>query len=467
MTEAVAQRAIWAPQPGSQQFFLQCPYWEALYEGTRGPGKTQGLLMDFAQHVGQGFGAHWRGVLFRETYPQLVDVVDKSKKLFYSIFPGAKFNASEYTWNFPEGEQLLLRHMAKEDDYWNYHGHEYPWIAWEELTNWPGPGCYEAMKSCSRSSHPGMPRKYRANCNPYGVGHNWVKAYFIDPAPAGVPIKEAGKPTRVRIHGSVYENKILLKADPEYIQKLEAITDPNKRKAWLQGSWDIVAGGMFDDVWREEVHPLVPFDIPATWTIDRTFDWGSARPFSVGFWAESDGTEATLADGTKKAWPRGTIFRIGEIYGWNGQANEGCRKLAVEVARDIVIYQKAVPWGGRVKPGPADNSVFDAENGVCIADDMAKLGVKWERSDKSPGSRKTGWEALRKRLKACLVHPTEDPGLYVFNTCRQFIRTVPTLPRDDKKMDDVDTRAEDHVGDETRYRVLKPYRTTTTQAFHL
>ena len=459
----MAERAIWAPQPGSQQFFVQCPFWEALYEGTRGPGKTQGLLMDFGQHVGQGYGANWRGVLFRETYPQLADVVAKSKKLFYQVFPGAKFNASDYTWHFPDGEELLLRHMSKEDDYWNYHGHEYPWIGWEELTNWASPACYEAMKSCSRSSHPGMPRKYRSNCNPYGVGHNWVKVFWIDPAPAGVPIKEGNKPTRVRIHGSVYENKILMSADPEYIQKLESITDPNKRKAWLLGSWDIVAGGMFDDVWREEVHPLEPFDIPASWTIDRSFDWGSARPFSVGFWAESDGTEATLRDGTKRQFPRGTLFRIGEIYGWNGQANEGCRKLAVEVARDIVAFQKDVPWGHRVQPGPADNSVFDAENGVCIADDMAKLGVRWERSDKSPGSRRTGWEALRKRLKAGLQHPMEDPGLFVFNNCRHFMRTVPTLPRDSKKLDDVDTDAEDHVGDEVRYRCLAVRKTA---AFH-
>ena len=450
----MTERAVWAPQPGSQQFFLQCPYWEALYEGTRGPGKTQGLLMDFAQHVGQGHGANWRGILFRETYPQLADVVSKSKKLFFQVFQGAKFNASDYSWRFPDGEELLFRHMSREDDYWNYHGHEYPWIGWEELTNWASPACYEAMKSCSRSSHPGMPRKYRSNCNPYGVGHNWVKSYFIDPAPAGVPIKADGKPTRVRIHGSVYENKILMQADPEYIQKLESITDPNKRKAWLYGSWDIVAGGMFDDVWRDDVHSLEPFDIPSSWTIDRTFDWGSSKPFSVGFWAESDGTEATLRDGTKKAWPRGTLFRIGEIYGWNGQPNEGCRKLAVEVARDIVAFQKDVPWGSRVIPGPADNSIFDAENGVCIADDMAKLGVRWTRSDKSPGSRRTGWEALRKRLKACLAQTMEDPGLFVFNVCRHFLRTVPTLPRDSTKTDDVDTRAEDHVGDEVRYRCL-------------
>ncbi len=83
---------------------------------------------------------------------------------------------------------------------------------------------------------------------------------------------------------------------------------------------------------------------------------------------------------------------------------------------------------------------------------MANLGVSWIRADKRPGSRINGWELLRERLKNSLSG--EGPGLYVFNTCRQFIRTVPVLPRDEDKPDDADTEAEDHVADEVRYRVL-------------
>ena len=142
--------------------------------------------------------------------------------------------------------------------------------------------------------------------------------------------------------------------------------------------------------------------------------------------------------------------------------------LAVEVAKGIKERESKAPWGPRVKPGPADNSIFDAENGVCIADDMAKHGVRWERSDKSPGSRKTGWEAMRRMFKACHKHPMEEPGLFVFNTCRDgFIRTVPSLVRDDKKTDDVDTTAEDHAGDESRYRALAVKRTASTRELRL
>ena len=81
---------IWRPQPGSQALFLSCPVFECLYEGTRGPGKTDALLMDFAQHVGRGFGPAWKGVLFREEAPQLEDVIARSRRWFPRIFPGAR-----------------------------------------------------------------------------------------------------------------------------------------------------------------------------------------------------------------------------------------------------------------------------------------------------------------------------------------------------------------------------------------
>jgi hypothetical protein len=98
-----------------------------------------------------------------------------------------------------------------------------------------------------------------ATTNPFGVGHNWVKKRFINKAPAGKILREeinvfnprTGQreivvKTQTHLFGSYKENKYL---SPEYIAELEKITDPNRRKAWLEGSWDIVSGGMFDDVW--------------------------------------------------------------------------------------------------------------------------------------------------------------------------------------------------------------------------
>ncbi len=425
------------------------------------------MLMDFAQHCGVGFGVHWRGILFRQTYPQLADVVARTKRWFYQIFPGIKFNEQSYGWKWPTGEQLLLRHMRTVADYWNYHGHEYPWIGWEELTNWATLDCYDAMKACSRSSFPGMPRKYRATANPYGRGHNAVKMRFIDPAPAGVPIRDEQGLVRVRIHGHWSENLALLEADPEYPAKLRADGNEMRRRAWEQGDWDIVAGGMFDDVWDPRIHVLAPFDPPASWRIDRSFDWGSSKPFSVGWWAESDGTEATLRDGTKRTFPRGTLFRIAEWYGWNQKPNKGLRMIDAEIGRGIVQRQKEIAWGGRVKPGPADSSIFDQQNGDSPAAQQERAGVRWEPADKSPGSRVRGWEVMRRRLGASMKAPMEEPGLFIFETCRDWLRTVPTLTRDDKNPDDVDTEAEDHAADETRYRILTRRHSAGSQELSL
>jgi hypothetical protein len=465
---------IWEPQEGSQALFLSCPIFEVLYEGTRGPGKTDALLMDFAQEVGRGYGPAWRGVIFRPEYKDLDDLIAKSKKTFPNIFPGAKWvdSPQKYLWKFPEGEELRFRAAKKQDDYWSYHGQEYPFIGWEELTNWPDLKLYLDMMSVCRSSHPGMPRKYRATANPWGKGHNVVKARFIDPAPRGTIITEeyanpvtktVEKRERVAIHGVIYENKILLKNDPGYLANLLAIKEPNKRRAWLYGDWDITAGGALDDLWDRPRHVVKPFKIPASWYIDRSFDWGSSKPFSVGWWAESDGTEiADPPPGVKKCYPRGTLFRIGEWYGWNGQPNEGSKTEDVDIGRGIAdrerVLKSAFGITQVINPGPADSSIFDADPGKAsiakgIDNGYGRRGC-FIPADKSPGSRKNGLSVLRRMLKASLSDRLEDPCLFIFNTCNAgFIRTVPVLPRSDRDPDDVDTDTEDHAYDDARYRV--------------
>lgn len=271
--------------------------------------------------------------------------------------------------------------------------------------------------------------------------------------------------TRCHIFGSYLENKNL---DPIYIANLVSIDDPNKREAWLKGSWDITSGGMFDDLWRSQIHKIAPFNIPASWKIDRSFDWGSSKPFSVGWWARSDGCDVVLPNGKVMSTKRGDLFRIGEWYGTTGKPNEGLRMLASEIAAGIVKRELAMGIRDRVVPGPADNSIWDVENGNCIANDMAKpvrlngkihKGIAWERSDKSAGSRKNGWLRVRTYLKAAIPDkdnpgPREKPALYIFETCNHFLELFPNLPRDEEDLDDIDTDVEDHIGDEVRYRIL-------------
>ncbi len=457
---------------------------------------TDAQLMFFRRFVGIGFGRFWRGVIFDKEYKNLDDIISKSKRWFPMFGDGAKFisSASQLKWVWPTGEELMLRTMKNIDDYEKFHGQEFPFIAWNELTKRPTSDCYDAMMSCNRSSFvpklhspidndtgeidllPEIPLVVFSTTNPYGPGHNWVKQRFIDAAPPGQVVKitkdvfnprtgirEPITKTQVRLFGSYKENKYL---SPEYVLELESIKDPNKRKAWLEGDWDITSGGMFDDVWSTEHNIVEPFNIPNEWRIFRSFDWGSSAPFSVGWWAESDGCDIQLPGGQWKSTVKGDLFRIAEWYGWSGTPNQGIRLLATQIAKGIVEREIKMGYYGRVKPGPADNSINDTENGNCIAADMAKKvringkqykGVTWAKSDKSPGSRKNGWEKLRVAIFNAQpdVGPREYPGIFVFRTCQDgFIRTLPTIPRCSKDPDDVDTDAEDHVCDEVRYVIL-------------
>lgn len=508
----------WRPLPGSQTLALSCPADVIVYHGTRGPGKTDSQLIRFRRNVGIGYGRHWRGIIFDREYKNLDDLVSKSLRWFPEIkvlnedgeaVGDARFlsSKSDYRWVWPTGEELLFRAVKKSSDYWGYHGQEFPFIGWNELTKFPTDELFDAMMSCNRSGFrpedypieeindagdvirtllPEMPLEVFATCNPHGAGHNWVKKRFINVAPAGVVVRRVVNvfnprtqkredivKTQVHLFGSYKENIYL---SPEYIAELEGITDKNKKKAWLWGDWDIVAGGMFDDVWDTLYHSIKPFPIPKHWKIDRSFDWGSSKPFSVGWWAESDGSDVQLPDGTWRSTVRGDVFRIAEWYGWTGKANQGLRMLANDIAAGIIEREIAMGIHGRVHAGPADNSIWDTENGNSIAADMARSvrvngstykGVQWARSDKSPGSRKKGWEKVRKYLKNALPqymkHPTtgqsirvprEHPGMFAFNTCTLFLDLFPILPRDEDDQDDVDTDAEDHIGDEVRYKIL-------------
>lgn len=489
MTQKFPTNVVWKPMAGSQEAFLaSTPIFEVLFEGTRGGGKTDCLLMSFCNHVGKGYGAAWKGILFRQTYKQLTDVISKTKKWIPQIWPEAKFNHSEHVWTWPTGEQLLLRQFSKPDDYWNYHGHEYPWIGWEELCNWPTDAGYKKMMSCCRSSTKGMPRMCRSTTNPSGPGHNWVK-YRFKPHTHNMKVRtdivedNEKMPPRLSIKSHIDENVALLEADPDYKVKIAASAENEaQRKAWLEGAWDIVSGGMFDDVWAPKYNVILPFEIPKQWKITRSFDWGASKPFSVGWWAVSNGEDVQLRDGTWRGTIRGDLFRVREWYGSTGKPNEGLNLLASEISEGIV--QRELEWGWRntgenwcrVKAGIADSQIFAAENGNCIATDMkvkVRLddghkypGIQWLPADKRPGSRATGWTQVRKYMKNAhpgvrknedgeiiAYLPREKPGLFVFSHCTSFIDTVPVLPRDEKDMDDVNTDAEDHVADETRYLV--------------
>jgi hypothetical protein len=439
----------WKPNPGSQVYFLSCPVFECLLEGTRGGGKTDALLMSFAQHVGRGFGAAWTGVLFRETYPQLADVVKKSKRWFRLFFPAAKWNEQDYAWTFPSGERLLFRYGIKEDDYWNYHGHEYPWIGFEELTNWRDAAFFEMMHSCCRSSQPGMPRMIRATTNPYGRGHSWVKdRYNISDdgrSNSGVILRDEQGRQRCYVHSEMRENLPLLENDPEYVQTIEGTKDPNRRKAWLLGRWDINIGAFLEGAWDPEKHIVKPFTIPAHWKVWQAMDWGYGKPYAV-LWFAKD--------------PEGKTYIWREQYGcakdektgkWlpNVGVKESPKTVAERIkAREAHDERVGIEVSLRLT-GPDLFAKGGAQYGVqnVHAQTFRREGIVFRPWWAGPGSRKAGALLVKQAL--------ENDELRVFSTCEHWLRTVPTLEPDPDDPDDVDTEAEDHMFDTTKAGLMR------------
>lgn len=461
------------PPPGlhpKQLLAFQSRATEILYGGAAGGGKS------YLFRVASIWWCRWvpglQVYIFRRTFPDLFKNHMEGPQGFPALL-AEMIDRGEVriVWaknqiRFSTGSVIHLCHCQYPKDVYNYQGAEIHVLIIDELTQWARE-MYTFLRSRVRLGGLTVPGWLRHlfprilnGANPGGIGHNWVKADFVDSAPPmGVrqTSDEDGGMLRQFIPALLSDNPTMAENDPKYAGRLRGLHDPALAEAMLTGNWDIIAGGMFDDVWSRQVHVLTPFLIPRSWRLDRSFDWGSSKPFSVGWWAESDGTPATMADGQQRTFPRGSLFRVAEWYGCvKGRPNEGLKLLAVDVAKGIVERERR--WrqlfGWHVQPGAADTSIYDVTNGNCIADDMKKAGVVWLEADKSPGSRKNGWERMRMLLKNARENPTEEPGMYVFSGCTDFIRTVPVLPRDERDRDDVDTDAEDHIGDETRYRVL-------------
>lgn len=497
------QSVAWQYIPeSSQEWALDTRCDITLYTGTRGPGKTDTQLFSFKRHVGQGYGPFWRGVIFDQEYKSLDDLVAKSKRWFPMFEDGAEFKEakSDYKWVWPTGEELMFRSAEGIADYFKYHGQEYPWIGWNELTKYQTLELFDMMMSCNRSSYlphvngfigskrteevnglvlpvnpetgklpKPIPLQVFATTNPFGAGHNAVKQRFIDVAPYGEVVRTHTKiynpqtkedeivtRSQVAIFGSWRENPFL---DPKYIAVLKEVKDPNMRKAWDEGDWDIIAGGPLDDVWDKQVHVIPRFVIPHSWRVDRAYDWGSTQPASFGLFAEVNGEAATLPDGSLFSPPPGTIIQIAECYVAEALGtNKGLRWPSKTQARTFRALEKqllADGWIERdVQPGPADNSIRNViDNDTdTIEKKMADCDITFTPSDKSPGSRIIGLELVRERLYN--AKKKEGPGLYFMQNCIASIITLPAVPRDPKKINDVDTTSEDHVYDMVRYRCL-------------
>jgi hypothetical protein len=447
--------SVWEPQAGPQSLAIAAQFvGELMFGGARGGGKSDYLLGDYLQDI--HMGETWRGIIFRKSYPELEELITRAKEIYIPL--GATWKVADKIFVFPSGATLKMRHVDTESDCDKYQGHQYTWIGWDELTNWPNLKSYKKLKACLRSAH-GVPNKrIRCSANPGGVGHHEVKAYFVDPCRAGFKLIENEDEdgyitTRMFIPSKVYDNRKLMDNDPGYIARLRELGSPELVRAWLEGDWDVITGAYFPE-FRTDLHALKPFGIPKHWMRFRSMDWGSATPFSVLWHAVcSDGYD--LPDG--RHLPAGAIVTYRELYGWNGTPNTGLRKNATWVAQQIYRAEK----GDNISYGVLDPSAFSNSSGPSHAERMALENVFFRKAD---NNRIGGWDMLRDRLCGLDGDPDKQnsvgtPMWYVFDTCVHIIRTLPALQHDLNDPEDCNTDGEDHAPDALRYGLMsRPWR---------
>lgn len=440
------RKIIFEPNPGPQTEFLAASEQEVLYGGAAGGGKSFAMVADPVRYA---TNPNSNMLLLRRSTEELRELISVSKQLYPQAIPGSRFLERDKTWVFPSGASLWMSYLDRDDDVMRYQGQAYNWIGFDELTQWPTPYAWDYMRSRLRTSkNSGLPLCQRATTNPGGPGHFWVKKMFIDPAPAGKSFwaldeygnemvwsekskfaqanNLVGKPMLKRrfIPANLMDNPYLAE-DGMYEANLLSMPEDQRRKL-LDGDWSVSEGAAFTE-FNPNIHVIEPFDIPDNWPRFRACDYGYGSYTGVVWFA---------------VHPSGQLIIYREMY---------VSKVTASDLADMVLEAEA---GERMRYGVLDSSLWHqrGDTGPSLAEVMIMKGCRWRPSDRSRGSRVAGKNEIHRRLQ--VDEFTGEPGLVFFNTCRNIIAQLPSLPLDKNNPEDVDTKAEDHLYDALRYGTM-------------
>jgi len=423
---------------------------ETLFGGAAGGGKSEFLLGSLVTLCLLVPGV--QVVAFRRTFPDL------KRSLILKLMPRlpkqiAKYNSQDHAWNFANGSRLEMAYLKNENDIYNYQGAEYALVAFDELTQFTE-AQYKYLLSRARAGGDVLKRMQQlgltpaviATANPGGIGHNWVKTRFIDPAPPmtlfqSPATEDEPDPLTRRFIPSLMTDNPHLDQD-QYRRMLQAM-DPVLRQALLEGNWDILDGVRFSQ-WRAGIHVIKPEDLPLNMLGDVRcvgVDYGFSAPFAAVWMAK-------LADGLI------VVYR--EAYATELTATQQAQLILDSEApgeRDaghhIPVVMDPAMW--RRNDSAAHKTLDkDAPPVGSPAHDYQK--VLGQRPIRGMNSRVSGWSTVDEKLR---VRGDGLPRLLVYDTCRDFIRTLPSLPRARTNPEDIDTHAEDHIADAFRYGLLQ------------
>jgi hypothetical protein len=447
-----------------QRVFHNASARQILYGGAAGGGKSAALrwdAIDFCLNL-PGLTT----VVFRRTQPQLLrnHIMEIKRELPSEI---GIYNETHKHFQFHNGSVLIFKSLEYDRDCediqgWEIHcayvdeaGQLSPYML-DYIISRVRLGKYSLRLEKIISERPDLAKyadrlpRYALSANPGGESHHYLKGKFIDPALPEVEfydasLKDPENPedrgwSTIFIPASMRDNQFL---DAGYAAQFGNLPDHIQRQL-RDGDWNVVPGAFFDCFDSQE-HVIKPFAIPDHWTCFRSVDWGHATPFSVGWWAISDGSTVIDCTGEEKTFPEGAMIRYREWYGClrknNRATNKGIRLSGTDLAQGILERESE-----HINYSIADPSMWRTDGGPSQAERALKAGVILQKAD---NQRELGWQETYRRMK--------DGMLFVFETCQDFVRTIPAIQADEKRPEDItqtNRGGEDHIADETRYACM-------------
>lgn len=433
MTACVAQEPVWAwgPQAGPQSDAIACAEWceELFYGGAVFGGKSDFLLGDFIQDLHQG--RDWTGILFRQTLPELEDLIERSMQIY--PYTAGEYLVGRHTWRWPTGALLRLRHLDEEADFQRYMGHSYSWIGWDELPNWRSMAPYRQM--LSRLRGPATSKRVRGTGNPGGRCHAEIRDYWqIGEHPEGRRLitDEHSKMRRMFIPARVTDNTIGLQRDPGYLARLAAVGDPELVRAWRDGDWNAIIGAYFSQFSLGK-HVVEPFEVPEGWAVFTGGDYGEHNPCWWGIVAVDFDDDVWIVDEYHRAEAGGADHARGVRA-----MLDNCPYLANVTPRLHLAPHDM--WTKR-RPG-------EASQALAPKDSFASEHIYLTRANME---RVNGWRNLKDLLYAGRVN-------FFRGRTERVIDSLSTVARDIHNPEDVEKGGNDHPADGLRYIVNHVYR---------
>ena len=439
--------------------------------GGRGYGKTRVAIL-IALRFCEQYGKHAKALIVRRSFPGLGEIEQECLTIFSQIYGTSfSYNSQKHRFKMPNGGTISLDQLDHENDFGKFQGRSFGLIIADEAGQYPSPNLLDRLRSSLRAPL-GIPTRYIITANPGGPGHGWIKKRHVL-RPEWEPYTDDNTGISFVTVNGTYESNIFIDRE-KYARNLRAsnAADPALVQAWLSGDWTAISGAFFEcltdksmfDPWQTlpggvgiEYHTdfMHQGEVKSRheWKFFLAGDYGYAAPSVFLAMAESPGREHE-----GRFYPRGSKIVFDEVaLAGIDDPSQGLFMIAPEQA--AAIKSMTDKWGIRAD-GVIDDACFanlGSQDGT-IADQFRKAGVHFRKAHK--GSRASGWNILRTLMTQ--AGQPDVPGLYIGKNCQYLWETLPSLPRDPRNPEDLDTRANDHGADGLRYGCLRRAPILTT-----